>query len=600
MALFAPAVLPKMQGTRRNVRREVAVGRISHRATVLSCATFLGFAAACTNSPGSTGLEGTPATGGRITVTYRTAPRSFNRYVQAHIATELVSRLTQAPLVRLNRVTRDPEPWLAESWHISPDEKTWTLQLRRGVTFSDGAPFTSADVLFSFQAIYDPKNESPLASSVSAGGKPLTARALDDYTVVLTLAEPYGAGVALLDTLPIYPRHKLKAALEAGTFRDAWGPATTPADLVGLGPFVLQEHVPQQRLVFARNPKYWRKDAAGRALPYLDAIEVQVVPEANAEVLRFEAGQVDLMTDQIRAEDVASLGRLRDQGKIALVDLGVSLSPDMLWFNLAHGAAVAKGRTWLQRDELRQAIASAVDRQAVVNTVYLGAAEPVSGPITRGHGDWYVADLAAPELDRARAGALLDRLGLVDRNGDGARDDASGKTAKIAVLTQKGNTTREKLAVVLQDQLKQVGLAIDIVPADASTLAQRWQAGDYDAILYGFLFDTYEPLMDFWMSSGPFHVWNPGQAKPGTVWESEIDDLMRRQVTSSNTVERRRLFSAAQRTFAIYRPALYFAAPKMTVAMSSRLRGATPAILAPPVLWNAEVLSIGPAGAARK
>ena len=106
--------------------------------------------------------------------------------------------------------------------------------------------------------------------------------------------------------------------------------------------------------------------------------------------------------------------------------------------------------------------------------------------------------------------------------------------------------------------------------------------------------------MDFWMSSGPFHVWNPGQAKPGTVWESEIDDLMRRQVTSTNTLERRRLFSAAQRAFAAHRPALYFAAPKITVAMSSRLRGATPAILAPPVLWNAEVLSIAPASAARK
>ena len=576
------------------------MGKISRRATALSCATFLSVAAGCARSPDSTGLEATPATGGRIAVTYRSAPGSFNRYVEARIATELVSRLTQAPLVRLNRVTREPEPWLAESWQIAPDGKTWTLQLRRGVTFSDGAPFTSADVLFSFQAIYDAKNGSPLASSVSAGGRPLTARALDDHTMVLTLAEPYGAGVALLDTLPIYPRHKLKDALEAGTFRDAWGPATPPADLVGLGPFVLQEHVPQQRLVFVRNPKYWRKDAAGRVLPYLDAIEVQVVPEANAEVMRFQAGQVDLMTDQIRAEDVAALGGLRDRGKVALADLGVSLSPDMLWFNLAPGAAAAKARPWLQREELRQAIASAVDRQAIVNTVYLGAAEPASGPITRGHGDWHVADLAAPELDRAKAGALLDRLGLADRNGDGARDDATGKTAKIAILTQKGNTTREKLAAVLQEQLKQVGLAIDIVATDTGTLAQRWQAGDYDAILYGFLFDTFEPLMDFWTSAGPFHVWHPGQARPGTAWESEIDDLMRRQVTSSNMLERRRLFSAAQRTFAAHRPALYFAAPKITVAMSSRLRGATPALLAPPVLWNAEVLSIGPASVARK
>src|SRR6185436_8291754 len=104
-----------------------------------------------------------------------------------------------ASLVRLNRATGDYEPWLAEKWTASPDGLTFTLTLRDGVTFSDGAPFTSEDVLFTFRALYDPAVQSPLASSVMVQGKPLTVTAPDARTVVITLPGPFAPGVALLD-----------------------------------------------------------------------------------------------------------------------------------------------------------------------------------------------------------------------------------------------------------------------------------------------------------------------------------------------------------------------------------------------------------------
>lgn len=512
----------------------------------------------------------------------------------------MVNRLTQAPLVRLNRVTREPEPALAASWTVSPDGRTWTLQLRKDVKFSDGTPFTAADVLFSFRALYDPKVASRLASSMSAGG-PLASRAFDDHTVVITLPAAHIQGIALLDTLPIYPRHKLEAALNAGTFREAWSVGTPPAQIAGLGPFVLQEHVPGQKLVFGRNPNYWRKDDAGRALPYLDAIEIQIVPDQNAEVLRLQAGEVDLMTDHVRAEDLAALGALRDQGAITLAEAGVSISPEMLWLNLVPGAPSAKRRPWLQREELRKAISHAADRQAIVNTVFLGAGEPVYGPITPGHGQWYAPDLPRTEFDRAKARALLDQIGLVDRNGDGARDDASGQTARIAIITQKGQTTRERTAAVLQEQLRQVGLTIDIVATDFQTMVKHLKAADYDAILYGVVYDHFAPALDFWLSSGGFHVWHPGQATPATPWEAQIDALMRKQASTADAAERRRLFVEAQAILAAHLPILYFAAPKVTIATSARLHGATPSVLAPPVLWNADVLWLSPgAGGASK
>jgi ABC-type transport system substrate-binding protein len=179
------------------------------------------------------------------------------------LAEELVARLTQATLVRLNRTTGELEPRLARDWKPSPDGLTWILTLVEGVTFSDGTPFTSADVVFTFQALFDPKVKSEIASSMRIDGKPIQVRALDPATVEIVLPAPYGPGLSMLDSIPILPRHKLAAALEAGTFRDAWGTTTPVSEIVGLGPFVIQEYVPGQKLVFARNPKFWDMDDGG-------------------------------------------------------------------------------------------------------------------------------------------------------------------------------------------------------------------------------------------------------------------------------------------------------------------------------------------------
>src|SRR5207244_7028448 len=182
----------------------------------------------------------------------------------------------------------------------------------------------------------------------------------------------FAPAVGLLDNLPIYPKHQLQAALDAHTFGDAWGSTTKPGTMAGLGPFVAGEYVPGQRMTFTRNPHYWQKDAAGIALPYLDSIVLEFVKAQGAEVLRLEAGSIDLMTQaDVRPEDIAALRRLRDQGTLQLVDAGVGVDPNALWFNLTPAAAAknAKTRPCLSRAEFRQAISSAVDRDALVNTL---------------------------------------------------------------------------------------------------------------------------------------------------------------------------------------------------------------------------------------
>jgi len=264
----------------------------------------------------------------------------------------------------------------------------------------------------------------------------------------------------------------------------------------------------------------------------------------------------------------------------------------MLWFNLEPGAAA--DRPWFQREELRHAIAHAVNRQTIVNTVFLGQAEEVAGPITSGHGEWFLPDLRPAAYDQARAVALLKSIGLTDRNGDGLLDDARGRTASFEILTQKGNSVREGTAAVVQEQLRKIGLKVDVVPLEAKSMRQQWQGNHYDAILYGIEFDAFDPArnMEFWLSSGPFHVWRPFQKTPATPWEAHMDDVMTRVSTTLDSTQRHQLFADAQRLLAEHAPVLYFAAPRIIVATSARVGGVTASVLNPSVLWNAEALFV--------
>jgi peptide/nickel transport system substrate-binding protein len=333
-------------------------------------------------------------------------------------------------------------------------------------------------------------------------------------------------------------------------------------------------------------------------MPYLDRLVIEFVTNQGAEMLRLQAGSIDLMTQaNVRAEDVASLRRARDQGTLQLADVGVSVDPDMLWFNLTSAAIArnAKTRPYLARTEFRQAISYAVDREAIANTLFLGAAVPVSGPVTPGNRTWYSDAAPKYSYDAARATALLTGLGLADRNGDGMLEDAAGRAVRFSILSQAGHV-RGATATMIQSQLRRVGIAADVVELDPRSIADRWQRGDYDSIYFGFQASALDPAMnlDFWLSSGGNHVWNPAQPTPATPWEREIDDRMQRMAVSPSLAERQRLMADVQRIFAEHVPAIEFVAQKITVAMGRRVGGAQPAILDPKILWNADVLFVRP------
>jgi len=546
-----------------------------------------------TPQPVATPDSAAPTPGGRLLATYSTEPTNFLRIAQPTAANLMFSSLTQATLLRTD-ATGSFEARLAAKWSSSDDGLAWTIELRPDAKFSDGRPVTSADVVFSVRAALG----TPAGADLKVDGQPVTVRALDDRTLVLTFPAPYGPGLNVLENLPILPQHKLEAAVTAGTVATVWAATVAPAEIVGAGPFVLKEYVPGQRLLFARNPHFFGRDDAGIPLPYLDEIDMTIVPEANTELLRLQSGDADVITNFVSADDLAVLRQSAASGRIRLTDAGPAIDVTTFWFNLRPDAKAGAGRPWLVAPEFRRAISHAVNRQAIVDTVFLGEAMVAYGPVTPGHGDWYVPDLPAAAFDAGRARTLLTSMGLSDRNGDGMLDDARNQPVRFSVLTRSGQPAFEKTMAVVQEHLRQVGITMDVVALPANEIITRYTAGDFDAIYFGGRATTRDPVgsLSFWMSSGAFHWWHPGQVTPATPWEARVDELMQQQSVTTDPAMRRRLFDAAQRILADQMPALWFVAPRAIVAVSGRVRGATPIIFFPPVLWNAERIHLADGG----
>jgi peptide/nickel transport system substrate-binding protein len=531
-----------------------------------------------------------------LVASIRGEPQSFNGFVKRDASTALVTSLTQAKLVRINRATGEVEPWLADGWTRSKDGLRYTIKLRPNVTFADGHPFTADDVVFSFAAVYDDKNGSVLADALQVSGRKLRIAAVDPLTVIVTFPDSFAPGLRLLDNLVMLPKHKLAASLAAGTFATAWSLATPLEQMTGLGPFILSDYIPGQRLVFTRNPRYFRTDAAGAPLPHLDRLVVEIVPDQDIEVLRLQSGGLDVMTSEIRPEDYAPLKRAADAGRLQLLDLGAAYDPESLWFNLKPGALRGDPRAeWLQRDELRQAVSFAVDRQRFADMVYLGAAVPVYGPITPANKKWYSSAVPKTPYDPARAKMLLASIGLTDQNGDGVLEDRHGAPARFILLTQQGQTSLERGSAFIRKELKKIGLVVDVVALERNAVIQRFLSGrGFDAVYFHIGTTDTDPAInpDFWLSSGTSHVWNPMQPTPATSWERRIDELMTKQMASSDDAERKQLFDEVQKIFAEHLPVIHFAAPNVFVAASPRVVNITPVVARPQLLWSADTLAV--------
>lgn len=566
-------------------------------------------AAACTASSRALAQDyavekGSPGTeGGTLVVALRTEPKTLNPVLSVDATSREIIGALNADLVHINRASQHTEPALAKSWKISPDGRRYLLHLRKGIKFSDGAPFTADDVIFSFQLYLDEKLHSPQRDLLLVGDKPISVNKIDNYSVEFDLPKPYGPAERLFDGLAILPRHLLEAPYRQGKLAQMWAANTPPDQLAGLGAFRLKEYVPGQRMVLERNPYYWKTDAKGNHLPYLSELTFIFVPNEDAQVIRFQSGETQII-ERVNSDNFALLERNAKATGPCMKDLGPGLEFQFLFFNLntldsGKMPQLAEKQTWFRDLQFRQAVSLAMDRQGMARLVYGGKATPIWGNVTPGDKLWLNSALPHPDRSLEGARKLLQSAGFSWDPG-GQLLDSRKRPVSFSILVSSSNSQRTKLAAIAQDDLKHLGMDVQVVPMEFRALVDRiLNTKDYEAVLMNLVNGDTDPTpeMNLWLSSGETHLWDLGETKPATAWEAELDQLMQAQMTATKYAQRKKLYDRAQEIISNNLPLIFLLSPNILVGAQATVGNFQPAILEPYALWNADQLYLRSAGA---
>jgi peptide/nickel transport system substrate-binding protein len=510
--------------------------------------------------------------GGELRFCLHSEPKTFDPLLVDDDSSLSIRYLTGGVLVRVNRHTQDLEPELAESWKVSRDGKQITFKLRHSITFSDGTPFSAEDVAFTMQRLMDPALHSTTGDAFRSGNGAVSTKVIAPDQVSITFPASLAGIDRLFDQVAIMSAHSAKK--EAAV----------------LGPFVVAEYKAGSSLLLRRNPKYWKKDSQGRRLPYLDSIRLDIQLNRDVEMLRFKRGELDL----INAIDTDYFDRLAASSPQMAHDAGASLDYDFMWFNQVASAPIPEyKRAWFRSTNFRRAISQAINREDLSRVVFNSHAQPAVGPVSPGNKFWFNSRL---KPEPYRPDAALQRLqadGFHLQNG--TLRDKNDKVVEFSIVTNAGNKSRERMAVMVQEDLGKLGIKVNVVTLDFPSLIERIsQKFNYEAAMLGFRNVDLDPnsQMTIWLSSAENHAWNPQQKSPETAWEAEIDQLMHAQASTTDVKKRKESFDRVQEIAAEQAPFIYLVNQNALSAVSNAVEGANPGILHPQTFWNAERLTL--------
>lgn len=528
----------------------------------------------------SSGAE-RPVRGGVLHVALRAEPKTFNPAIAIDAPSRDVLRRIHADLIAIDRSTQKTVPALAESWSQSADGTRYTVKLRRSLRFSDGAPFTADDVVFSWSVYLDEKVRSPQRDLLTIDGQPIQAVRKDDFTVEFILPKPYAAAERLFDSVAMLPRHRLETLWKAGKLREAWPVGTAPSEIASLGPFRLKEYRPGDAVLLERNPYYWRPAPEGGGnLPYLDGIEFRLLADEEVQLARFVSGQLDVLNRL----SMKSISYLQAKGA-EVTDLGPGLEYNFLCFNLSPKSPRL---AWFGSREFRAALSSATDREAMARIVYQGRATPIWGNVTPGNRLWFHSALPRPARSVAQARERLRAAGF-HWSPDGHLTDAAGSRVEFSILVSTSSPERMQMATMLQADYGELGIAVTVAPLEFRSLIGRVvDTQQFDTALLGLGGGDSDPNAEqnVWLSSGGMHLWNPNQKQPATAWEAEIDQLMKRQMVELQPNERKKEYDRVQEIVALQLPMIFLVSPSVVVAQRGVVGNFRPALLDHFTLWN--------------
>ncbi|ORJ61537.1 peptide-binding protein [Geothermobacter hydrogeniphilus] len=433
---------------------------------------------------------------------------------------------------------------LAESWDISPDNLTITFHLRKGVKWHDGAPFTSADVMFTYRLYIDPDTPTAYAESYK---QVKHAEAPDDYTFRVTYDKPYAPALGSW-AMRILPKHLLD------------GVPITKSPLsrhpIGTGPFVFTEWQPGEKVVVEANPDYFE----GR--PFLKRVVYRVIPDQTTQFLLLRNGDLDYMDlspiqYQTQTDTLAFERRFNKYRYLAF-------SYTYLGYNLE--------RPLFKDRRVRQALSYAINKQEIIEGVLLGLGQAATGPYKPD--TWvYNPNVKRYPYDPDKARALLAEAGWHDSDGDGILDK-DGQPLQFTIITNQGNDLRIKTGEIMQQRFREVGVSVKLRVIEwAAFLKDFIHAGNFDACILGWAGGPEPDQYNIWHSS------KTGGRELNFIHfrNAEVDRLLEEGRRTFDQEKRKKIYDRFQEILAEEQPYTFLYVAESLPVVARRLRGIEPA-----------------------
>ena len=449
----------------------------------------------------------TPKSGGVANVIIQPEPPSLMVGLVQNGPTQMVAGNIYEGLLRYN-AKLEPQPGLAESWTVSADAKTYTFKLKSGVTWHDGKPFSSADVVFSIDFLRQthPRARGNLTQLDKVEGP-------DASTVVFTLKQPFGPflGIFEVGSMPMVPKH----IYEGTDFK------TNPANNtpIGTGPYMFKEWQKGSFIKLVKNPNYHVKGK-----PHLDEIYWHVIPDAAARAVAFETGKVDILPGgSVENFDVPRLAKLKD---VCVTGAGWEFfSPhSWLWLNNRSGPTANKA--------FRQAVMHAIDRNFAKDVIWNGLGKVATGPSSSAI-RFYTADVPKYDFSVAKAKAKLKEAGY--------------KGEKVRLLPLPYGETWQRWAEAVKQNLQDAGINVEMVATDVPGWNQKTSEWDYD-IAFTYLYQYGDPAL------GVGRNYVSSQISKGSPFNNvegytnpEIDQLFADGAVATPDSKRMELYTRAQK-----------------------------------------------------
>lgn len=527
--------------------------------------------------------------GGELIIsTIGEGPKTFNPCNTKDSTSSSMAGLMYDGLVTTNPRTGEVEPQLAKSFTV--DGNDYLIHLRRGIQWTDGKPITADDVMYTYnEVVFRGLGNPSVMDAMKVDGKLPELVKIDDYTVKFTTPQPFAPFLRLL-SYPIVPKHYFKTYSDRGesVFNAFLSPNTPPEEIVSSGAFKLKEYVAAQRVVFVRNPNYYKINLKDEKLPYLDKVVYMIVGDTNNEILKFEAKEIDVLS--LRGSNVARYKIREPQSDYIIYNLGPDTGTLFLVLNLNNRKdknckpyVNPVKASWFANRDFRAAIDWAIDRKNMVQNIASGVAEPLytAESLNSIYLNKYIK---GHPKDKAVAQKSLKKAGFYYKNG--ILYDKNSNRVEFDLYTNAGVLEREALGVMIKQDLEDLGMKVNFKPLEFNSLVNKLtNTHDWDMAIMGLTGSPLEPHdgKNVWTSSGSLHMFN--QRPQGYCiddrlsWEKELDEIFREGALKLTFEERKPLYDRYQTIIYDQKPIIYLYSPIRITAIRKKFKNIYPTAL---------------------